>query len=118
MVAEPEYAETTAGTTAITAAAGGLIGGLEMSDIERTLDLAKRGKFSRSELYWRMQALADQQREPGQSQAQAFAKFVMGEGRELMMVHQSLSNAGSGGITDDYTAPPTSVPVEEGCELF
>jgi hypothetical protein len=82
-----------------------------MSDIERTLDLAKRGQFSRSELYWRMQALADQQREPGQSQAQAFAKFVSGEGRELMQIHCSLSNAGSGGVVSDYTAPQALVSV-------
>jgi hypothetical protein len=81
-----------------------------MSDIERTLDLAKRGKFSRSELYWRMQALPDQQREPSQSQAQAFAKFVTGAGRELMQVHLSLSAAGSGGMVGDYSALPTSVP--------
>jgi hypothetical protein len=82
-----------------------------MSDIDRTLDLAKRGQFSRSELYWRMQALADQQREPGQSQAQAFAKFVQGAGRELMQIHCSLSAAGSGGVVGDYTAAPNSVPI-------
>jgi hypothetical protein len=75
-----------------------------MSDIDRTLDLAKNNRLSRAELYWRMEALAAQQREPGQSQAQAFAKFVSGEGRELMMVHQSLSAAGSGGIVGDYTS--------------
>jgi hypothetical protein len=59
-------------------------------DLDQTLNLAKRGKFSRAEIYSGLCAMAEERREPGQSQHQSFAKFVSGEGRELFQVCQSL----------------------------
>jgi len=63
-----------------------------MIDVDRTLQLAKRGQFSRSQLYAHMQSIAEQQRQPGESTAQSFARFFCGtdEGRELFQIHKSM----------------------------
>ena len=63
-----------------------------MIDVDRTLALAKRGQFSRSQLYAQMQSLAEQQRQPGETTAQSFARFFCGtdEGRELFQIHKSM----------------------------
>jgi hypothetical protein len=61
-----------------------------MADLETTLSLAERGKCSRAETYSALQALAEQHRQPGESTAQAFSKYVGGEGRELFHICQSL----------------------------
>jgi hypothetical protein len=62
-----------------------------MVDLERTLSFAKAGKYSRSELYSNLMALAEQRREPGQSSAQAFSRFISTpEGRELYQLQKSL----------------------------
>jgi hypothetical protein len=59
--------------------------------MEGTLILAKSGKLSRSELYAKICTLAEAQREPGKSEAQAFVKFIATpEGRELFQIQQSL----------------------------
>jgi hypothetical protein len=58
--------------------------------LERTLELAKRGALSRSEIYAKVCTIAEERREPGTSEHQAFAKFISGEGRELYQVMSSL----------------------------
>jgi hypothetical protein len=77
-----------------------------MNDVLRTLDLAKRGKFTRAELFHRMHALAqDQHRGPGVSEAQAFCKFVQSdEGREMLQIQMSMD-----GRDIEPSRPTTSV---------
>lgn len=65
-----------------------------MPNLEHTLELAKRGKFTRAELYAGMMALAEQLREPGMSEAQAFSKLIASpEGAALYAVQKSLPGA-------------------------
>jgi hypothetical protein len=60
-------------------------------NVEQTVAIAKAGKLSRSELYKRMESIAAERREPGQSTAQAFAKFInTEEGAELFRIQHSL----------------------------
>ena len=62
-----------------------------MIDVDRTLNLAKRGEFSRSQLYAQIQSIAEQQRQPGQSTAQSFARFIStDEGAELFRIHKAM----------------------------
>jgi hypothetical protein len=79
-------------------------------NLDHTLYLAKRGKLSRSDVYAAILKGAEERREPGQSIAQAFAKFATGEGAELMQLHSQLGAAGSGDVVHDY-APPPSAPI-------
>jgi hypothetical protein len=79
-------------------------------DIDRTVYLAKSGKLSRGDVYAALVEGAQQRREPGQSVAQAFAKFAAGEGFELMALHSQLGAAGSGDVVRDY-APSPSAPI-------
>jgi hypothetical protein len=63
-----------------------------MDTLDRTLDLAKRGKFTRPELYSHMCALADAQfGGPGRSSAQNFAKFIATpEGSALYQIQKAM----------------------------
>jgi hypothetical protein len=79
--------------------------------VEHTVELAKRNKYSRSELYAKICTFAEQRRMPGESTAQAFTKFVTGEGAELMQVHSALGAAGSGDIVPDHAASSPPAPV-------
>jgi hypothetical protein len=47
-----------------------------MVDVNHTLSLAKRGQISKSELFSRMQSIADARRGPGESTAQSFVRFI------------------------------------------
>jgi hypothetical protein len=62
-----------------------------MDTIERTLQLAKANKLTRSELYAKICLLAEAQRQPGKSEAQAFSKFInTPEGSKLYQLYKSL----------------------------
>jgi hypothetical protein len=74
-----------------------------MDALDRTLDLAKRGKFTRPELYSHICALADAQfGGPGRSSAQNFSKFLATpEGSQLYQLQKALP----GKDLADPTAP-------------
>src|SRR6516225_7190508 len=63
-----------------------------MDTLDRTLDLAKRGKFTRPELYSHMCALADAQFVgPGRSSAQNFTKFLATpNGSQLYQIQKAM----------------------------
>ena len=57
----------------------------------QTMNLAKRGKLNKAELYKRMLEASAVFCGVGVSQAQGFSKFCQtGEGRELLAIHNSL----------------------------
>jgi hypothetical protein len=65
-----------------------------MIDINRTLNLAKRGGLSKSELYARMQSIAEEHRGPGESTAQSFVRFIAtDEGRELFQIQKAMAGS-------------------------
>jgi hypothetical protein len=59
-----------------------------MDDLERTIDMAKCGRFSRAELYTQLEKHSHDLCGPGVSPHQAFTKFVLGEGRELFELYR------------------------------
>jgi hypothetical protein len=62
-----------------------------MIDVDRTLSLAKRGELSKSELYSRMQAIAEARRDLGESTAQSFARFIATDaGREMLQIEKAM----------------------------
>jgi hypothetical protein len=82
-----------------------------MPDLEQTLSLAKRGKISRAEVYASISALAEQRREPGQSEAQAFTRFIATpEGSELYRIQKSLP----GRDVDAAWQPPAAITKSAG----
>jgi hypothetical protein len=63
-----------------------------MIDIDRTLALAKRGELSKSELYARMQSIAEERRGLGESTAQSFTRFIASdEGREMFAIQKAMT---------------------------
>jgi len=62
-----------------------------MINVDHTLALAKRGELSRSQLYARMQSIAEARRGPDESTAQAFVRFIgTDEGREMFAIQKAL----------------------------
>jgi hypothetical protein len=62
-----------------------------MPDLTETLAIAKRGGYTRAEAYAALSAIAEQRREPGQTEAQAFTKLISTpEGAALYQIQKSL----------------------------
>jgi hypothetical protein len=85
-----------------------------MDDLEQTIELAKRGQFSRARLYAELEKRSRDLIAPGVSAAQAFVKFAFGEGRALYDVYRAtegrdfnpvpVTTLEKRGVTDDWTS--------------
>jgi len=60
-----------------------------MDDLEQTIELAKRGKFSRARLYAELKKRSRDLIAPGVSKEQAFARFAFGAGKPLYDVYRA-----------------------------
>jgi hypothetical protein len=89
MAAELEHVGHTPVTTATT---GSHLEEAHMVDINHTLNLAKRNQIGKAELFSRMQTIAEAQRDPGESTAQSFVRFIStDEGAELFRIQKAMS---------------------------
>jgi hypothetical protein len=80
-------------------------GGISM-DLEQTIDLAKRGKFSRAQLYGELEKRSRDLISPKVSKEQAFARFCFGEGKPLYDVYRVTEGK-------DFEPAPVTATVEK-----
>jgi hypothetical protein len=77
-----------------------------MYDLEQTIELAKRGRFNRAELYAQLEKHSHDRCGPGVSPHQAFTKFVLGQGRELFELYRQAEGK-------DFAPAPVATKVEK-----